>query len=93
MVKVEVIENFTLGKFDELKNIARKTIAEQGKLFVGDTFECTEEMYEYLTIKNAKNRAFVKLIEYIPEKIEKVKQEEKPKAKKVTTKRKTIAKK
>ncbi len=77
MVRVEVIEAFHLGKFNELKNIKRKAIAVDGQLFVGDTFECTEEMAEYLTKTNAQGRAFVKIIEIIPMEVKKeIKKEE-----------------
>lgn len=81
MVKAEVIEEFTLAKFNELKNLARKEQAEVGRLFVGDTFECTEEMAKYLTGDNPLKRAFVKVIEVIPEKVieEKPVEEVKPK--------------
>lgn len=97
MLRVEVLEDFNLGKFNELTNIERKAQEEQGRLFIGDKFSCTEEMAEYLMGKNALGRSFVKVIEVIPEaKIEEPKkevQEEKPVVKKKTTrKRKTIAK-
>lgn len=90
MIKVKVIEDFHLGKFNELKNIIRANYnkREHGKLYVKDTFECTEEMAEYLMGKNAKKRAFVEVIEVVPE--EKVGDIEK----KTTTRRRkrTIAK-
>ena len=69
MIKCEVIKEFTLGKFDELKNIKRKRIDTKGKLYEGDTFECTEEMYKYLTGTNDKGIIVVKIIEVIPEKV------------------------
>ena len=68
MIKVEVTEDFTLEKFNELKNIIRKTKGQEGKLFIGDTFECDEKMADYLTGNNPINRAVVKVIEVIPEK-------------------------
>lgn len=68
MIKVEVIEEFTLGKFNELKNITRKQKEQEGKLFIGDIFECDEKMADYLTGNNSINRAVVKVIEVIPEK-------------------------
>lgn len=68
MIKVEVIEEFTLGKFNELKNITRKQKEQEGKLFIGDIFECDEKMADYLTGNNPINRAVVKVIEVIPEK-------------------------
>lgn len=67
MIKCEVIEEFTLQKFDELKNIVRASKEETGRLFVKDTFECTEEMAEYLTGNNALKKTVVKVIEVIPE--------------------------
>lgn len=67
MFRVEVIEDFYLGKFEELKDIERVNLKEQGKLFKRDKFTCTEEMYNYLTKDNIKKKAFVKLIEVIPE--------------------------
>lgn len=103
MVKVEVIETFSLGRFAEIqKAIIRKARDEYGKLFVGDTFECAEDLAKYLSNeeghRNPQNRPFVRIIEVMPEKVEKqpIKVEEKTE-KKVTTKpkttKKTIAKK
>lgn len=68
MIKVEVTEDFTLEKFNELKNIIRKTKEQEGKLFIGDIFECDEKMADYLTGNNPINRAVVRVIEVIPEK-------------------------
>lgn len=92
MVKVEVIENFTLGKFDELKNLKRANPSKDLKnyLYVGDVFECTDDMATYLEKTNAKGKAFIKVLEVIPEKI---KAEKKEPAKKTTTNKKTATKK
>lgn len=68
MIKVKVIEDFTLQEFDKLKNIIRKGKEQEGKLFIGDIFECDEKMADYLTGNNSINRAVVKVIEVIPEK-------------------------
>lgn len=68
MIKVKVIEDFTLQGFDKLKNITRKQKEQEGKLFIGDIFECDEKMADYLTGNNPINRAVVKVIEVIPEK-------------------------
>ena len=69
MIKVEVInEDFTLERFNELKNITRKSVEEKGKLFKGDTFECDEKMVDYLTGNNPLNKVVVKVIEVEPEK-------------------------
>lgn len=67
MIKCEVIKEFTLERFDELKNIQRKRIDSKGKLYVGDTFECDKNLAEYLTGKNEKGKVVVKVIETIPE--------------------------
>ena len=68
MIKCEVIEQFTLGKYDELKNIIRKDKDEKGRLFVGDIFECDIEMARYLLGNNDSQKCVVKVIEIIPEK-------------------------
>lgn len=70
MVKVEVIEEFTLGEFSKLKNIKRARQEENGRLFVGDVFECDEQMQDYLLGDNAYKKKFIKVIEVIPEKKE-----------------------
>lgn len=98
MIKVEVIEEFTLGKFDELKNIQRKNKNTEGRLYVGDIFECNQDMADYLTGENKLNRAFVKVIEVIPEeKLKKTEKktilEEEPKKVEKRKRTKTIAKK
>ena len=86
MIKVEVVENFTLKDFNELKNIERKSAEKEGILYVGDTFECSNDMAKYLTGDNALKKAVVKVIEIEPQKIKKEavdkKKEEKPKKKK-----------
>ena len=83
MVRLETIREFTLEKYDELKNIQRKSIETKGKLYVGDTFECSQDIADYLLGANDKKAVVVKVIEIIPE--DKV--EEKPKkAKKKNTK-------
>ena len=79
MIKVEVIENFTLGKFNELINIERVSRNEPGKLYRGDKFTCTKDMADYLMGGNTTGRSFVKIIEIIPEKVkEEPKEEIKP---------------
>lgn len=67
MIKCEVIKEFTLERFDELKNIERKTFDTKGKLYVGDIFECTEEMAKYLMGDNKDKQVVVKVIEVKPE--------------------------
>lgn len=68
MIKVEVIENFTLERFDELKNIERVRQDTNNKLNVGDKFECTKELADYLLGDNPIKRPVVKVIEVIPAK-------------------------
>ncbi len=95
MIKCEVVKEFTLARFSDLKNIERKGLDQNGRLFVGDTFECEKSMADYLMGDNASNEIVVKVVEVVPEKEkEKAKEEpkeEKPKAKK-TTKKKTSKK-
>lgn len=91
MIKVEVIEEFTLGKFNELRNLVRSNPnkKEIGRLYVKDTFECDEEMADYLGGNNAIHRAVIKAIEVIPDEVN----EEATEPKKKTAKRKTTTKK
>jgi len=86
MVKLETIYEFTLGRFKELKNVVRKDINknDEGRLYIGDTFECEEELANYLTGNNANKMVVAKVLEVIPEpKKEEVKVEikEEPKVK------------
>lgn len=95
MIKVEAIENFTLEKFNEIKNIQRMSKDQKGKLYKGDVFECTEEMAKYLTGENALQKTVVKIIEVKPEKeevkktVENTTEEIKPKT---TTKKRSTKK-
>ena len=69
MIKVEVLKEFTLGRFNELKNLERKSKknSKEGSLYVGDTFECDEEMANYLGGNNDYNNSFIRIIEIIPD--------------------------
>lgn len=69
MIRCRVIEQFTLKDFDKLSNIKRKSIEEKCKLFVGDEFDCDEEMAKYLTGGNEKKKVVVKVIEVLPKDI------------------------
>lgn len=91
MVKVQVIEDFRLSRFNELKNIQRKSKDVENFLFKEDIFECDEELAKYLIENNKEGRAFVKVIEVMPKK-EIQKAIDNP-VKKETKSRKTIAKK
>lgn len=66
MIKVEVIDNFTLEKYDELKNIERHSNSSGNYFKVRDIFECTEEMAKYLTGNNDQKKVVVKVLEVIP---------------------------
>jgi hypothetical protein len=86
MIKAKVIKDFTLERFEELKNIIRKDATKNGKgyLYDGDTFECNEEMGKYLTGSNKKGETVIEILEIIPE--EPIVKEEKPKKKKSSKK-------
>lgn len=71
MIKCEVIEKFNLKDFAKLKNIKRVAKNVEGKLFVGDTFECDEAMADYLTGNNVLKKAVVKVIEVTKKEITK----------------------
>ena len=93
MIRVKVISSFTLARFDELKNIVRKSNQNQnGWLYVNDEFECTEEMYKYLTETNIYNQKFVEIIEIIPEENKK-NSDKKEKTEKTSAKKNKVVKK
>ena len=66
MVKVEVIQPFTLSRFEEILDLERNNIDKYGELFVGDTFYCEKDLADYLLGENALKKPFVKVIEVIP---------------------------
>lgn len=71
MIKVEVIEDFTLSTFNKVQNLHRGTGKDKdGYLYVHDTFECDKGLCEYLTGGNVLGKTVVKVIEVIPEKKE-----------------------
>lgn len=70
MIKVETVEKFNLKEFDKIKNLTRVNLDVKGTLFVGDTFECDEQMAKYLTGDNPLKKAVVKVIEVEPKKKE-----------------------
>lgn len=67
MIKLEAIESFTLSRYNEIKNMQRKSIDTEGRLYEGDIFECEKELADYLLGNNAIHRAVVKVIEVEPE--------------------------
>lgn len=70
MIKCEVIEKFTLNAFSEIENtLVRANVNDNkpGWLYVGDVFECTKDMANYLSGGNAKGKTVVKIIEIVPE--------------------------
>lgn len=95
MIKVEVIEEFTLDRFDEIKaTLVRKNEErnEEKHLYVDDTFECKRDLADYLMGENRFKRAFVKIIEVVPDEVKKDDGEQKEKKAKTKTK-KSVAKK
>ena len=67
MIRCEALETFTLGRFDELTDIERAGMDEKGKLNKRDKFTCPKDLADYLLGGNRFNKAFVKVIEIIPE--------------------------
>ena len=70
MIKCEVIEKFTLKDFDLLENVQRKNGGAKGTLYIGDIFECSENLAKYLTGDNALKKTVVKVVEVEPKKEE-----------------------
>ena len=60
---MEAIKKFTLAEFDKIKIVKRIGYDEYGRLFPGDTFECSSTMAEYLTGDNEKNKVVAKFLE------------------------------
>jgi len=73
MVKCRVIKDFTLKDFDKLVDIKRKSLEQKGKLFLGDTFECTDEMAKYLLGDNDSQSVVIEIIETKPKEAKKKK--------------------
>lgn len=67
MIKLEVIEPFSLSRFGEIKNLVRKKQDVDGKLNKEDVFECEKDLADYLLGENAYKKPFVRIIEVIPE--------------------------
>ena len=63
MIKCEVIENFTLEAFKQLTNVKKVEKRKENEFCIGDSFECTEKMADYLTGNNALNKKVVRIIE------------------------------
>lgn len=76
MIKIEVIEKFTLADYKKLKNVKKVMARKENEFGVGDTFECDKEMVDYLTGNNAFKKMVVKVIEVIPEKEKPIKIDE-----------------
>ena len=101
MVKVKVIEDFRLGRFNEVKNLVRANPSKNaaGYLYKNDVFECEKDLADYLIKNNPLKRAFIQIIELVPEKKQETKKTVKKedveaKPKRTTTRRKrTVAKK
>lgn len=75
MIKCQAVKDFTLSRFNELKNIERRKNEGEGKIFVGDKFECPEDLAKYLNGGNDQKQVVIKILEVIPEKVEEVKEE------------------
>lgn len=65
IIKCEAIKEFSLEKFDKLKNVKRRNKDIYKRLFIGDTFGCDEQMAKYLLGNNSKNKIVVKIIEVL----------------------------
>ena len=80
MIKVQALQDFTLERFNEVKNLQRGTAKNQeGWIYKTDIFECEKELCDYLLGDNHIKKAVVEVIEVIPEvkNVEEVKEEPK----------------
>jgi hypothetical protein len=59
--KAIAIEDFSLSKFNKIKNLKRADINKSlyGWLYKGDIFECNEKLFRYLNGNNYKNKTVV----------------------------------
>lgn len=73
MVKVKAIIDFTYQNYNVIKNLNSYDKIEKGKIFANDIFEIKNVEALYLTGKNPFNLVAVKVLEVIPETIEKPK--------------------
>ena len=66
-VKV-IIDTFTYKDFDKLKNVKRINgdRNEKGHLYLGDTFECSKSIADYLLGDNNLKKCVIEVIEIIP---------------------------
>ena len=87
MIKVEVIEKFTLADYEKLKNVEKIMARKENEFGVGDTFECDKEMVDYLTGNNAFKKKVVNIIEIKPKEIQAEEIKPKKKAAKKTSKK------
>ena len=76
MIKVRTINPFTLKDYNKLSNVEKLFNREPNAFDVGDTFECDEEMVQYLTGKNEQGLVVVEIVEVIPDIKEKEEKEE-----------------
>lgn len=87
MIKVEVIEKFTLADYKKLKNVEKIVTRKENEFGVGDIFECDKEMVDYLTGNNAFKKEVVKVIEVKPKEMEAKETKPKKKTSKKTSKK------
>lgn len=71
LIKLEAIDSFTLSRINEISNLERNKIIEDNMINKGDRFECKKDLAEYLLGKNDYGKAFVKIIEVIPDRVSK----------------------
>lgn len=68
MIKCKVIEDFKMDRFNELKNLKRADKDRIKYLYVGDTFECSEELADYLMGNNPIKKKVIKTLKVVPKK-------------------------
>ena len=63
MIKLQATEDFSLARFNEIKELERHNKDEKGMIYKDDVFKCEKELADYLCGNNSLNRAVVKILE------------------------------
>lgn len=87
MIKVRTISPFTLKDYNKLSNVEKLFNREPNAFDIGDTFECDEEMAQYLTGKNEQGLVVVEIVEVIPNVKEKEEVKEQKQEKQIKNKK------
>ena len=68
LITVECLDSFSLSAFNDIYNLKRKNIYnnQSGELYLGDVFDCDQQLADYLMGNNANGTIVVKEIKKTP---------------------------